>query len=211
MKLLVSCHSRMVLVICFLILLSGCAPNAPTRYYVIRSLDSPESEQNSGILLSKNFRLGVNPVRVPGYLDRSSLVLKKGKNELVMEQSDEWGEPLKDNLSRALLSNLGLLLGHNRVVGLPSDSSEMLSHKLDVHLLSFESDDKGKVTLAVEWSIELADKGTNAVYRQTKLSCQAELDPKLAQPEEKYPSVVFAMNSCIDKLSLEIAQSCRGL
>ena len=55
--------------------------------------------------------LGLGPVTLPGYLDRSELVTRLSDNQVAVSPTARWAEPLRDNVLRALSQNLVRVLG----------------------------------------------------------------------------------------------------
>src|SRR5688572_23267867 len=95
------------------LVLSGCSVLKPvtdeTRYYVLNDLPAKTPQ-----LLGAP-SIGLEPVQLPEYLNRSELVARLGSNELKIYDSDRWGEPIKEGIERTLRRDLAVLLGAERV------------------------------------------------------------------------------------------------
>ena len=103
-----------------LIVLSGCASTAPSRFYVLNSLPSVETQVAAD---DQDVTIGIGPIQLPQYLDCPQIVTRIGPNELQLAEFDLWAEPLKDNVSRVLVANLSLLLGTESIAVFPWSNS----------------------------------------------------------------------------------------
>lgn len=91
-----------------LLLLAGCSviPEAqpdPTRHYVLTERGLGEGvvrEQITGL------RVGLKAVTLPAYLNKGSLVVRRGDNEVDYRDYARWAEPLAAGISRVLAAQL---------------------------------------------------------------------------------------------------------
>ncbi|MFT7461810.1 MAG: putative lipoprotein YmbA [Pseudohongiellaceae bacterium] len=131
----------------------GCA-SAPTHFYVLTPLQSAASVDGVNGLA-----LGIDPVNLPGLLDRPLLVTRIDEHERRLEEFARWAEPLDENIRRVLSENLSALLGSEQIVSLPTVRAVQLDRRLQVDVLRFEGTPGGEVVLEVRWS--LYDPKTN--------------------------------------------------
>ena len=96
--------------------------------------------------------LGVGSVKVPGYLQRSSMAVRRGTNEVAYLEAAIWAERLDLGLQRVLAANLATLLPTDRVhlsAWAPSD----VSVEIFVTVEQFDVDEKGAGVLTAWWRL----------------------------------------------------------
>lgn len=145
-----------------LALLGGCSllkPSADTtRYYVLTALSPGASAESSLPSSSQLLSIGLGPVVLPGYLDRSELVARLAPNELHVADNDRWGEPLVEGFRRILRQDLCVLLGTDRVVQYPFHAKSPPALVLTVDVSHFEPiGTEARVKLVARWSLRAGD------------------------------------------------------
>ena len=95
--------------------------------------------------------IGVGPVRVADYLDRSEIVIRVASNEIQITESDQWAEPLRQNISRVLADNLSNLLCTRVVVLFPWNASAAIDYQVEVDVTRFDGRLGGNSTLEARW------------------------------------------------------------
>jgi uncharacterized protein len=95
--------------------------------------------------------IGVEPVVLPPYLDRTQLVTRAGSNRVVLVDLDSWAEPLDGLFSRVLSENLAILLGTDDVLLLPQRRLMSLDYQVEVDVTRFEVDTSGNAVLDARW------------------------------------------------------------
>ena len=90
--------------------LGGCAGmSPPSNFYVLSTLpESAAGTQSDGD--ESKIEIGVGPVKLPEYLDRSQIITRISPNALKVAAFDRWAEPLKSSFPRILMENLATLL-----------------------------------------------------------------------------------------------------
>ena len=120
----------------------------PTRHIVLASLrDLGETEAPA----ASKLHLGLGPVRVPEYLDRSELMVRASPTELRPSTAARWAEPLPDMLARVLADDLVQLLGPARLVAHPWYATDRPHWQIEVEVLRFEPAAKGEARLDARW------------------------------------------------------------
>jgi uncharacterized lipoprotein YmbA len=186
-----------------LLLAVACSPLSPqpdpSRFYVLTSL--AESGEEPAEVPEPSLSLGVGPVMLAPYLDRSALVTRLGTNQLEFSQVDRWAEPLPSHFTRIQATNLGTLL-NTRVVVYPWYSSTRLDYSIEIYVLRFERNTEGNAQLKARWAIR--DGGGQLV--DTRESARTEI----ASPGTTEGSVAALSKAAAD-LSREIAATIRRL
>lgn len=84
--------------------LAGCSSPLPYHYYTLQP--QPPVSVESGSISSFKGSVGIAPVKIPVWMDRSSLTYSDGAFQLHMAAQDRWGEPLGDAVTRVATQNL---------------------------------------------------------------------------------------------------------
>jgi uncharacterized lipoprotein YmbA len=163
-----------------------------TQHYVL----SPVVEAPSGATASPAAPLvvGVGPVSLPAYLDRPQLVTRPAPDRLDVNEFAQWGEPLRDAVTRVVAVNLARLLPDSQVVKFPWRSTEKIRYRVILDIEQMDGPAGGDVALDARWRI-LDPSGREVVARVSRLS-----EP--AGPE----TAAAAMSRALGALSRDIAR-----
>jgi len=131
---------------------SGCGVLDPkpdsSRYFLLR----PLAEAGAGPALS-DLVLGVGPMSVPDYLDRTEMIELVGPYEVRYSLQDRWVEPLGTQLRQVLAENLQALLRPDRVVEYPWYQAERVGLQVEVTFEPIRLDDDGSWTGDAFWLV----------------------------------------------------------
>lgn len=147
--------------------------------------------------------LGVRPVALPEYLDRSEIVTYSGPNELDADGDNRWAERLQTNITRVLTKNLSVLLDSDRVWMLPARDVERFDCEIAVDINRFERTIAGDSILDARWVILDGASQRVLVRHQTRHAVHVD--------DNRYPALVAAMNSNLAALSRDIASAVAAL
>jgi uncharacterized protein len=138
-----------------------------TQHYVL----SPVIEAPSGGPASPAAALvaGVGPVSLPAYLDRPQVVMRPAPDRLDVREFAQWGEPLRDAVTRVVAVNLGRLLPDSRVVTFPWRSAEKIRYQVILDIEQMDGPAGGTVALDARWRI-LDRSGSEVAARVARLS-----------------------------------------
>jgi uncharacterized lipoprotein YmbA len=188
----------------FVLLAAGCSPLAPqpdlSRFYVLTSL--AESGREPVRAADRDLSLGVGPVTLAPYLDRTTLVTRVGTNQVEFSQIDRWAEPLSGHFARIQATNLGTLLG-TQVLLHPWYSSTRLDYSVEIYVLRFERDSRGSAQLKALWAVRDGDSGRILDTRESSFTESASAETTEAS--------VVALSKIAADLSREIADTIRNL
>lgn len=182
----------------FVFCLSGCGRSAPSRFYTLTSMSFPRdvSEDVGGDMA---FAVRIGPVRVPDYLDRSQIVTRTSRNDLLLGEFDLWGGSLKADVERVLVENLSLLLRSEGVFVTSWKNRVGGSMSVPVVLNRFDVVPGKTVTLAAQWTLVRTDKRGAEIVRESTV-----IRPVTGSD---YPSIVAAMSDALGELSKEVART----
>jgi len=78
----------------------------PTNFYVLTA-----TAQSGEVASGRRLQVGIGPISFPSYLERPEMVHRVEANQLTFDEFNRWAEPLKDNFTHALATNLDHELG----------------------------------------------------------------------------------------------------
>ena len=186
-----------------LILLSGCRSSLPTRFYVLRSWpDSMSVKEWQASTGERCVSIGVGPVKVADYLERSQIVTRATPSEVKLADFDRWAEPLAQNIPRVLADNLSALLCTKMVLVFPWRGAIPIDYQIEVEILRLDGNLGGNVTLEAQW-MAFGPKDLRKLVAIKRSTFREPLDG------QDYQALVSAESRAIAKLSQEIARTLR--
>lgn len=176
----------------------GCSllrsPTAPpTTFYVLTATAEP-GEVPPG----RRLTLGLGPITLPPYLNRPEMVRRVAPNQLVFDEFNRWSEPLKDNVVRALGTDLDKLLGIERLVSYPWYSTTQIDYAVEISILRFEPQPDGQAVLDARWSIS-DSRGQPLVNHESHFE----------HPAGSAPQTAAALSTMVGELARDIASALR--
>jgi uncharacterized protein len=122
-----------------------------TQHYVL----SPVVEAPPGGTASPTAPLivGVGPVNLPAYLDRPQMVVRRAPDLIEILELQQWGEPLRDGVTRVLAINLAHLLPDSVVVVFPWRSTEKVRCQVIVDVVQMDGPAGGTLALDARWRV----------------------------------------------------------
>ena len=168
----------------------------PTQHYVL----SPVIEATSNATASPAAPLvvGVGPVNLPAYLDRPQIVIRLAPDLIGISEFDQWGEALRDGITRVVAVNLARLLPENRVVTFPWHSTEAIRYQIVLDIVQLDGPAGGSVALDARWRV-LDPSGSEVAAHISRLSEPAGAGTTAA-----------AMSRALGALSHDIARDLRA-
>jgi uncharacterized protein len=131
------------------IILLGCSHSPPTRYYDLGPLPERGASERGEACAS----IGIGPVKIPEYLDRSGIVTRVTSHELMVAEFNKWAEPLEENFPRILAENLSSLLCTKTVLIFPWKGSIALDYRIYVDVIRMDGNLGESAALDVSWTI----------------------------------------------------------
>jgi uncharacterized lipoprotein YmbA len=177
------------------------------RFFVLRSLvEAPtEPAPATGTQGPARGLVGILPLHLPGYLDRSQVITWTGPGELRIDEFLRWAEPLDLGVTRVLGESLGTLLPSHRVIRAPWPSSAPLRCRVRLDLVKFGPQDNGEVQLTGRWALLPRQSERPLAVRSFSLR-RGPLAPSADAALE-----VEAMSELLADLSREIAAAILAL
>src|SRR5262249_45023810 len=88
--------------------LAGCAVSDPTQYYTLGQPAARNTESRAmastprSSMAASTVSIGVGPVIMPSYLDRTQIVTRTAADQLDLANFHRWAEPLQEGIVRVL-------------------------------------------------------------------------------------------------------------
>ena len=182
------------------IILLGCSHTPATRYYDLGPLPERGVPERSEACVS----VGVGPVKIPEYLDRSGIVTRVTSNELTVAEFNKWAEPLDESFPRVLVENLSSLLCTKTVLIFPWKGSIPLDYRIYVDVIRMDGKLGESAVLDVSWTIMggAEKKGVLVMERSSYK------EPAGGQDHEDF---VAAQSRNVGTLSRDVAEAVRIL
>ncbi|HXV26230.1 MAG TPA: PqiC family protein [Alphaproteobacteria bacterium] len=174
--------------------IAACAATPPTRFYALTPVAGAESPPSPDRALA----VGLEPVDLPGYLDRPQIVTRSTPVQIDLADLDHWAEPLDGMVTQTLAESLFRLAPAQSVVVLPRQHGTRLDRIVEVTVRRFDVDAGSSAVLEAEWRIFDSDDQQIAGSRfRTQSPVSAAGD---------YQAMVRAMSDSLGLLAQEIAQ-----
>ena len=182
------------------VVVAGClGPRAdPSTFFLLTATAGP-----AGGRAPLGATLGLGPVTLPGYLDRSELVTRLSENQLAVSEIERWAEPLRGNVLRAVSQNLVHLLRPDDHVSYPWYESAQVDYGVAVAITRFEADSTGAATLDADWRITSGDP-QETLHRGESLIQERASGPATDQS-------VAALSRALARLCDEMAEEVRRI
>lgn len=193
---------KMVLPIIALVnlVLAGCigGTSKPSRFYTLNPVkpavvDGMDGSAQAG---TPEASIGILPVEIPDYLDRSEIVTRTKTNELQLSDFDRWGGDLRSDIARVLAETLSGQYPEKRVAIITGRRILPAEYRVAVNVTRFDAIPGENVWLQAHWSV-IGEHGDVLARRDSNLNVPLR--------GRDYPSIVAAMSDAVDRLGNQIA------
>lgn len=190
------CTLIMIFLLCALA--TGCQ-QSPRKHYYLLSATPTANQSDANQPNSISHTIGLGPIEMADYLDRSHIVRNRDANRLQLAEVDHWGEPLEKGITRVLAINL---MNHNNtrlIEHFPwrSDATPALSLRLSIYDLQLIN---GAAVINASW--KLIDNNTKAVLSQQHFVRTKPSGESAAQIAKSYSELLADLASEMDKALL---------
>ena len=181
-------------------LVAGCTfRSAPPKTYVLSSASPSASPAPAAA--GRGPVLGVGPMAIPVYLDRPSIVVRAGSDEVRLSSDHHWAEPLKDGVARIVAENLATMVPTEAVAVFPWRAPWTVKYRVTMEILRFDGPLGGPVVLNARWRLLDAD-GKEIALKAVMLSEPAA--------DASYAALVASQSRLLATVSREIASEIRS-
>jgi uncharacterized lipoprotein YmbA len=137
-----------------------------TRHYVLSPVIEAPTDGTASV--AAPLVVGVGPVSVPAYLDRPQIVMRPAPDRIEIQEFEQWGEPLRDGVTRVLAVNLARLLPGSVVFTFPWRTTENVGYRVIVEVVQMDGPAGGTVALDARWRV-LDPSGGEVAARVSRL------------------------------------------
>ena len=132
------------------LLIGACGSSPPVRYFALSPMDSVQRQDSDDAVT-----LGVGPIRLPEYLNRSQIVTRGGGSELEIDEFSRWAEPLTQALHRVVSTDVDNMMNGVMVIAFPWEAAVQndVDYRLIGEITRFDADRSGRVVLDIQWAI----------------------------------------------------------
>ncbi len=176
-----------------LLITAGCtwtASSPPSHYYILPTRPVP-----AAAFPGMHWNIGVEPVKLPRYLDRPQIVTVAGQGEVRLAEFHRWAEPLRDGFTRLLIEGLNARFPEGQVLSLPARHVP-IDWSLTIEVIQFHVHDN-HCLLQAKWRWRQGQK--------TLVTRRAEIRIPVADTKN-FPAIVPAMAQAVDHLADKIAR-----
>lgn len=184
-----------ILCVAAALIATACGSSPPVQYFTLStaSIATPEDPAGAAIL-------GLGPMHVPEYLNRSQIVTRGPGAEVSVDEFSHWAEPLDLALHRVVAADVDNLLDGVIVISFPYDAviRSDVDYRVFGEIDRFDADRSGRVVLDVQWTIAKIGSGLVVPPRRSRYEARA------ARADDA-GSVAEAMNDALREFSRDIA------
>jgi len=217
---------NLILSVSLLVLMSlgGCITSQPSKFYILTPINYDADKKHVDILMPdqrkllhnidiskknalKNLTLGLGPVSIPKYLDRSQLVVRVNPNQIKLEDFHQWAGSPRDDIPAILQENLSTLLGIDAIYKYPWKSYANIDYQIVVDLLQLDGRPVDSVRLIARWEILKGDALQSVKSGKADFTEQVSGSGIEDASGNKFDSFAAAQSRALGQLSQIIALS----
>ncbi len=152
------------------LLVAACGSSPPVRYFALSTMDSVQRQDPDDAVT-----LGLGPLRMPEYLNRSQIVTRGAGSELEIDEFSRWAEPLTLALHRVVSTDIDNMMDGVIVIAFPWEAvvRSQVDYRLLGEVVRFDADRSGRVVLDIQWAISDVAAGTVVPPRRSRYETRA--------------------------------------
>ncbi|WP_373089216.1 membrane integrity-associated transporter subunit PqiC [Sneathiella sp.] len=178
---------------------AGLPGSDPTRFYVLKPATGLTPENSLGEL-GPGINVGIGPVQVPGYADRSQIITFDSGNRITVSDFDHWAEPLTEAIKRVVSADMANLIGDERVFSYPADfRPDEKTVQVFLEIVDITQLDNGTARLAVRWHVKKPARN-EVVFRHAGVY-------EMQATSGDYNSYADALTELLGRLAVDITGS----
>jgi uncharacterized lipoprotein YmbA len=174
--------------------LAACTRSATPNFYTLSSTATPDGLPPTALAVA------VGPVSLPASVDRPQLVVRRGPNQVELQEFDRWAAPLDEAIARAVAGDLSVLLGTPRVAATPLAGFDP-AYRVRIAIERFDAVPGEGVHVEALWVVEPAASRTPVAGRTA--AQEPVQSPALA-------AVAAAQSRALAVVSADIAAAIRA-
>ena len=184
------------------LLLTACGSSPPVRHFSL-SPTVPVAAGESGAVVA----LGVGPIRMPEYLDRTQMVRRDAGQELRVDEFSRWAEPLSTAFHRIVSADVDNAVDGLVAVAFPWESAVrgVVDYRLLGEVTRFDADRSGRVVLDIQWGVVEVESDERVIRPH-----RAQYQATAGSPDDP-ASIASAMNDALADFSRDIARRMQAI
>jgi Uncharacterized protein conserved in bacteria len=193
--------SRVMTVVVLSGLITACAHDAkPVEFYRL-SADVGLNKTNKSVTNLKNVIVGLGPIKIPDYLNRSQMLVAISDNQYTLSEEHRWAEKLDQNILLALYKVLPEQLNTEHLIRYPWAQRQEVDYQVGIDILDLTVDAQGQSQLIAQWFIKSKDKP----------SIDKRFECRLSASTTDYAEMVKAQSQCLTQLGQVLAKTLNEL
>ncbi|NOT85869.1 MAG: membrane integrity-associated transporter subunit PqiC [Methylococcaceae bacterium] len=187
---------KLMLAALALILLS-CSSTAPTQFYTLDAvITAPVTLVDA---TQKSRVIGIGPIALPALLNRRAIVTRSAQQGIQVADTQQWAEPLLDNITRVIARNIGILKPKYILHAYPWTAFGQVDTRVVIEVTQFETHLGKAVYFEAVWSIR------DERLEKTLLQGQSKIEQPLTSQDTA--EMVAKMNIILAAFSTELARA----
>lgn len=149
-------------------LLQACSSDVPTRFYTldpIVTLASSNANKHEPPRI-----IGIGPVALPALLNRKGIVTRSAQPDVAIAETQQWAEPLLDNVTRVISRNLANLQPQDIIYAYPWALLDAVNYRVAIDVLQFDAQLGQNVTFEAVWTIKTEQQQHVSKRGHTRIS-----------------------------------------
>ena len=190
-------YVQVTTMVCILLSLTGCfRASTPSEFYQISPTLPPPCSSASD--RQAEAIIGVGPVSVPSYLNRSSIVSRGADSAITVHNFDFWIEPISDAFVRTLTEEISAGTDAICLTAVPWTGGRRFDYQLVADLIRLDCSPAQSCTLEARWY--LRSKGRETVIAPQVFSSSIDL-PGTLMGREAIPDEVRGLEELTKQFS----------
>lgn len=179
------------------LMLAACSGTPPPQFY---TLDAQLQPSIANISAGQKLRvIGVGPIALPALLNRKAIVTRGAQQSIQVSETQQWAEPLLDNITRVVAHNLAILHPQYMLHSYPWTAFGTVDTRIVMEITRFDAEMGKSVYFDAVWSIK--DEQQDKVLKQGHSQWQKTLHT------QDTAEMVMQMNAILAAFSQELSQA----
>ena len=141
--------------------------------------------------------IGVGPITLAEYIDRSNLVIAQSANQLAVAENHRWAGDLSASITRVTAANLGRHLHTGNVRTYPWRNDGELSYQITLDIRQLHGGADGYAVIEAGWRAY--------ALPERKLKASRTFVDREALGADGYPALVAAQSRLLSRLAADVA------
>ncbi len=150
-------------------------------------------------MAARDFRIGVGPLLIPDYIDRSEIVFQSSPNKFEIPPGHLWAGSLRNTMLSVIGTNLSRQLNSTQVRTYPWEPGASLDYSIAIDVQQFHAQTGGDAILEATW--RLYDESSRRIVSQRHTNLKRPLEA------DGYEAVVVAQSKLLSDLASEIGNA----